>query len=69
MNHLDDLVLQIGQSLLVPGDLLNGEVYIVQKGDTLWSIAKQKGISVSELKEINQLDSNLLSIGQELKIK
>ena len=70
MNNLTDLTLQIGQPLLVPQEEIESEeVYIVQKGDTLWSIAKANGIEVSKLKEINNLTSNLLSIGQKLKIK
>lgn len=43
-------------------------VYIVQRGDTLWSIARKAGISVDELKRINNLTSNTISIGQQLKL-
>ena len=43
-------------------------VYIVKKGDSLWSIAKKNNISVDKLKDINNLNSNLLSIGQKLII-
>lgn len=42
--------------------------YIVKSGDTLWSIAKNNGITVEKLKEINNLNSNLLTIGQVLKL-
>ncbi len=51
----------------VPTDLENK--YIVKSGDTLWSIAKKYGLSVDELKALNNLTSNSLSIGQVLKIK
>ena len=46
----------------------NKEYYIVKKGDTLWSIANKYNITVEELKELNNLNSNVLSIGQKLKI-
>ncbi|MBR2138048.1 MAG: LysM peptidoglycan-binding domain-containing protein, partial [Bacilli bacterium] len=47
---------------------LSGEKYIVKKGDSLWSIGKKFGISVSELKKYNSLSSDVLSIGQVLFI-
>ena len=70
LNNLTDLSLQIGQKLIVPNNgASNEEIYIVKAGDTLWSVAKNNNISVAELKKLNNLDSNLLSIGQQLKLK
>ena len=69
INNLDDLTIQINQKLLVPKLNSNEEIYIVEKGDTLWSVAKKNNIDVQTLKQINNLETNLLSIGQELKIK
>ena len=43
-------------------------VYTVKSGDTLWSIAKNNGLTVDELKKLNNLTSNKLSIGQKLKL-
>ena len=45
-----------------------GEVYIVKKGDTLYSIAMKYNTTVNELKQLNNLGTNLLSVGQILKI-
>ena len=43
------------------------EAYEVKKGDTLYSIAKEYGTSVAELKELNKLKSDDLVVGQKLK--
>ncbi|WP_111706659.1 glucosaminidase domain-containing protein [Lutibacter citreus] len=40
--------------------------YTVAKGDTLYSISRKYGLSVGELKKINGLESNDISIGQTL---
>lgn len=69
LNNLDNLTLQIGQQLKVPKQDIEENIYIVEEGDTLWSIAKKYNLDVNKLKEINNLSSNLLSIGQELMIK
>jgi len=45
------------------------ESYIVTKGDSLWSISKKFGISVSTLKSWNGLTSNLIYANQKLIIK
>lgn len=46
----------------------SADYYIVKGGDSLWSIAKKYGVTVDELKSANNLTSNVLSIGQRLKI-
>lgn len=40
----------------------------VDKGDTLYSIAKNNDLSVEELKAMNRLNSNNISIGQKLQV-
>ncbi len=47
----------------------NNNYYTVQKGDTLWSIAKKNNISVDELKKMNNLTSSLITVGQKLLLK
>ena len=47
---------------------LDSNYYTVQSGDSLWSISKKFGITVDELKQANNLSSNLLSVGQNLYI-
>lgn len=75
LNNLNNLTLQINQKLKVPKTIIiepeenDTQIYIVEKNDTLWSISRKFNISVNELKELNNLTSNLLSIGQQLKIK
>ena len=43
--------------------------YTVKAGDTLYSIARTYGISVAQLKSLNKLTSDALSVGQKLKVK
>ena len=44
------------------------QTYTVQSGDTLYGISKQFGVSVDELKRINNLTSNTITKGEILKI-
>lgn len=45
------------------------EYYTVQEKDTLFGIARKFNVSVASLKELNQLNSDAIQIGQQLKIK
>lgn len=68
LNNLSNINLMIGQELKIPMVNTNGTTYVVQKGESLYSIAKKFNTTVSEIKRKNNLASNLLSVGQELII-
>jgi membrane-bound lytic murein transglycosylase D len=78
MNNLDpgDRV-RAGQSLYLPvrarelSALLSrsADYYAVKKGDTLFSIAKQNGLTVDELRDLNDLSQKAkLRVGQQLRV-
>jgi flagellum-specific peptidoglycan hydrolase FlgJ len=53
---------------LRPGNHDEG-YYQVSPGDTLYSISKRFSLSVDDLKRLNSLSDNSISIGQNLKVK
>ena len=75
-NNLTSNALSINQVLLIPVEdessvevPSSSEYYTVKAGDSLYAIANKYGMSVDELKDLNNLTSNLLTIGQRLRIK
>lgn len=73
LNNLTSDSLSIGQNLKIPSNTTNNsnnnsQTYTVKKGDSLYSIASKYNTTVSELKSLNNLTSNNLSIGKVLKI-
>ena len=74
LNNLDSNILSVGQVLLlkdniniIPDDS-SGIIYIVKQGDTLYKIARENNTTVDDIISLNNLDSTILSIGQELLI-
>ena len=73
LNNLNTNALQVGQVLKLPtgnGNTNNnqGNTYTVKSGDSLWSIANRFNTTVAELKALNNLNTNILQIGQILKL-
>ena len=79
-NNLSSNVLDVGQKLHIPEED-NGledddtkeeetkeEIYTVQAGDSLYIIAGKYNVTVEDIKIENELDSDILYIGQELVI-
>lgn len=69
LNNLNNNTLSVGQEIAIPSVALSEvTIYKVQSGDNLYDLAKKFGTSVSELKDLNNLKSDSLSINQELKV-
>jgi len=49
--------------------IIAGDNYIVQQGDTLYNISKRFGLTIDELKALNDMIDNTIKIGQELRVK
>lgn len=67
INHIADVnEIAVGQKLET--DYVETDEYVVQSGDTLSAIALKYGVSVEEIKNANGLSSDLLLVGQKLKV-
>lgn len=69
LNGLSNDLLEVGQILKIPSSQNTSQLeYTVRAGDSLWLIAQKYNTTVSAIKNLNGLRSDLLSIGQVLKI-
>ena len=75
LNHIDQNtnMIYVGQDLQIPNKDAqapknNTHTYTVQSGDSLWAIAQKFNTSVDHLKQLNGLTSNLIYVGQTLKV-
>lgn len=77
LNYLTNTNLSVGQVLRIPENYLSDDEltlpnyinYVVKKGDSLYSIAREYNISVDTLMKDNSLTNTNLSIGQSLKVR
>ena len=76
-NYLKNNLENIGEAVVIAltdylginyNPILGSNYYRVKKGDTLYSIARNYNISVSDIKTLNNLTTNNLTIGQILKL-
>lgn len=71
LNGLNSDILNIGQVLKIPASGSAGGSYFeytVRSGDTLWLLAQRFGTTVDAIKRLNGLSSDILNIGQVLRI-
>lgn len=52
----------------LPTQNATAHVHTVHQGESLWSIAKQYGVSVSSLKKLNQFKHSTLKVGQRIRL-
>ena len=70
LNSIIGDVLTIGMNLLIPGSTLTDIiVHKVASGDSLWSLANKYNTTVDAIKQLNNLMSDLLIVGQDLQVK
>ena len=77
LNYLSNTNLSIGQIIRIPETytkedemtLPSYKNYVVKKGDTIYSIARNNNINVDTLIRDNSLNNNNLTVGQTLKIR
>ncbi len=81
-NHLKSDTLKVRQVLVIPGHKgkikkaskerkklpADREIYVVKKGDTVYSVAEDAGISVKALRKMNRLSSKRLKRGQRIVV-
>jgi LysM repeat protein len=70
-NNLRSDTIYIGQRLLIPGGgpgPVEPTIHVVQRGDTLYSIARRYGTTVDAIMRANRLSSDRIYVGQRLTI-
>ncbi len=84
-NNLDNNNLNLGQTLVIypsetedqqqesivdnDEEVQNNAYYLVKSGDSLYRIAQEHNMTVDELKELNGLTANNISVGQRLTVR
>lgn len=80
LNNISNNSIQVGQVLVLSDNVKvtktkstksnsYSKVHVVKNGESLWSIAKKYSVSVSDIKEANNLLSDKLTAGQKLNIQ
>lgn len=76
LNQMDQLAKDVSEAIF--NTKISSEIkkpvsmagyHVVKSGDTLWGIGRDYGVTVDELKNLNNLESNLIFPGQSLKVE
>ncbi|MBW8201672.1 glucosaminidase domain-containing protein [Flagellimonas abyssi] len=69
LHEYDEAVVDTGLSPVRQPKKYDVFTHTVEKGDTLYGISRRYDISVDELRRLNNLNDNIISIGQVLNIR
>jgi LysM repeat protein len=68
LNEQEGNIIHVSDKLIVPPLPLNKNAYVVKSGDNLSIIAKRYKVSVQTLKTRNNKDSDVIKIGEKLRV-
>ena len=72
INNLTSDILSVGQVLIIPENSNRNSntsnLYVVKRGDSLWSIANKFNVSINKIRMLNNLNSDILTICQTIII-
>jgi len=68
MNDKNSNIIHLNEKLVVPPLPMPKNAYVVKSGDSLSMIAKRHNISVESLKNKNNKDSDVIKVGEKLRV-
>nr|WP_054559492.1 glucosaminidase domain-containing protein [Croceitalea dokdonensis] len=69
LDQYDDKVFEQGLQEVRDTKTYDVFTHVVAKGDTLYGISRRYGVSIEEIKRLNRLKDNTLSIGQTINLR
>ncbi|MEN8006518.1 MAG: LysM peptidoglycan-binding domain-containing protein [Candidatus Krumholzibacteriota bacterium] len=69
LNGITGSRIYVGQQLKLQPTPLDEAVHVVRRGESLTEIGRQFGLTVAELKRINDLTGNRIFVGQKLRLR